>query len=63
MVNRYPYRSVLTNNFFCLSTVRTFLKLYFNINQLANQPDNYNLLILINSHKKTVRIIVFASIN
>jgi len=33
-------------------TVRTVIKLYFNINWLANQQNNYNLLILISSYKK-----------
>jgi len=37
---------------FFWATVRTVLKLYFNINQLENQQNNYNLLILINSYKK-----------
>jgi|JFJP01.1.fsa_nt_gi hypothetical protein len=38
-------------------TVQIVLKLYSNIKQLANQPNNYNLLILINSYEELSKVL------
>jgi len=40
------------------STGWTVLKLYFNINQLANQRNSYNLLILISSYEKLFAVLI-----
>jgi len=41
-----------------LTIVRTVLKLYLNINQLANRQNNYNLLILISSYEKLSEVLM-----